>query len=165
MPVNLLSTGMLQMMLPTASRWLHQHGAVRLYARLLRFCAVMSVLIICYFGIMWALRDWIFANILKKQFPDRDALLFLWCLICLCMMLRDQLASLLVVSGRLRQMSTLTLVSATLALTASYLCIRQFGVMGALIGVLTGEVINVAGIAVLSAIESKRAADSAADST
>jgi hypothetical protein len=37
--------------------------------------------------------------------------------------------------------------------------------MGALIGVLTGEVINVAGIAVLSAIESKRAADSAADST
>ncbi len=158
MPVNLLSTGMCQMMLPTASRWLHLHGAAQLYRRLLLFCAGMAALILVYFGLMWTLRDWIFAHVLKKQFTHRDALLFLWCLIFLCTTLRDQLAHLLVVRGRLPQMSVLTFFSATVALGASYAAIRQFGVIGAPIGVLVGELLSVLGIAVLSNIESRRPA-------
>jgi O-antigen/teichoic acid export membrane protein len=156
MPVNLLSTGISQMMLPTASRWLHQHGAVKLHRRLLLFSAVLTALVLCYFGLMWVLRDWVFTHILKKQFAGRDTLLLLWSLVFLSMMLRDQLAHLLVVRGRMRQMSTLTLACATLALIASYLAIRRFGSSGALIGILVGEVLNVLGIAILTQLESRR---------
>jgi O-antigen/teichoic acid export membrane protein len=158
MPVNLLSTGISQMMLPTASQWLHQHGARKLYRRLVLFCLALSVAVLFYEGLMWLLRDWIFATVLKKQFAERDTLLFLWCAIFLAMMLRDQLAHLLVVRSRMRQMSTLTLASALLALTTSYVAIRQLGASGALIGVLTGEVVNVAGVAILAWLERTRPA-------
>lgn len=156
MPVNLLSTGISQMMLPTASQWLHEHGAHKLFRRLLLFCLALSGAVLFYEALMWMLRDWLFTNVLKKQFAERDPLLLLWCLIFLAMMLRDQLAHLLVVRGRMRAMSTLTLGSAVLALTTSYLAIRQMGASGALIGVLTGEVVNVGGIAILAWIERNR---------
>ena len=156
MPVNLMSSGMFQMMLPTASSWLHQHGAATLHRRLLLFCAGVSVLAICYFGVMWLARDWIFAHVLRKDFAKRDTLLFLWFLIFLFMLLRDQLAPLLVARARLRQMTAITSVSAAIALTASYIGMGRFGAPGALVGVLIGEVLNVSGVAVLSSIESRR---------
>lgn len=153
MPVNLLSTGMFQIVLPTASKWLHQHGAARLFRRLLLLCAGLSALAVCYFGLMWNLRDWIFGHVFKKQFAHRDALLVLWSLIFLGMLLRDQLAPLLVARERLAQMTILVALSATLALAVSYLAIGQIGAPGALAGVLTGEMVNVLGIAILSGME------------
>jgi len=154
MPVNLLSQGIVQVMNPAASRWLHLHGAARVYRRLLLLCAGLFVMIAGYIAVMWLLRDWIFATILKKSFADRDALLLLWSAIFLLTTLRDQLASLLTVRGKLRQMTTLTIVCATLSLAASYLAIGQFGAVGALAGILLGESISIAGVWVLTHRES-----------
>ena len=95
-------------------------------------------------------RDWIFGVLLKKQFPQRDLLLLLWGLIFLVMVVRDQLAYLLAVQGRFRVLTLLTLASAVLSLVVSYGAMRRFGVAGALVGMLIGELINLLGIAMLA---------------
>ncbi len=156
MPVNLLSNGIMQTMVPTSSRWLHELGARRLYRRLLLFSCGFALIVLCYFGVMWLLRDWLFTNVLKKNFSYRDALLALWAAIFLFTTLRDQMSSLLIVRGRLRQMSTLTLFCAVTALTSSYLAIRVMGATGALVGLLLGEVMSFVGIALLAYQESHR---------
>jgi O-antigen/teichoic acid export membrane protein len=96
------------------------------------------------------LRDWIFAVVLKKQFVQRDALLMLWGAIFLVMVVRGQLIYLLAAQGRFRALTFLTLVSAVIALAASYAGMLQFGVAGALVGMLIGELINATGIVILS---------------
>ena len=67
MPVNLLSQGISQMMLPTASQWLNDHSARRVFRRLLLFCAAAALASIGYCVVMWLMRDWIFSHVLKKQ--------------------------------------------------------------------------------------------------
>lgn len=150
MPVNLLSTGIGSLMLPLASGWLHRHGILLLRRRLYLFALGLAAATVCYFAVLWFLRDWIFAVVLKKQFMQRDALLLLWGAIFLVMAVRGQLVYLLAAQGRFRVMSLLTLVSAVMALTASYVGMLRFGVAGALAGMLIGELINAAGIVILS---------------
>ncbi|MDO8704264.1 MAG: hypothetical protein Q7J84_04885 [Sulfuricaulis sp.] len=150
MPVNLLSTGIGSLMLPLASGWLQQHGAPLLRRRLYLLALGLAAATLCYFAILWFLRDWIFAVVLKKQFAQRDELLILWGAIFLVMVIRGQLIYLLAAQGRFRVLTLLTLVSAVIALAASYWGMRRFGVAGALVGVLIGELINVAGIVILS---------------
>jgi len=74
----------------------------------------------------------------------------LWSAICLLMVVRDQLVYVLAASGRFRILSTLTLISALFALLCSFIAMRQLGEIGALLGVLLGELFNVVGIIVLS---------------
>jgi O-antigen/teichoic acid export membrane protein len=150
MPVNLLSTGIGSLMLPLASGWLQQHGSRLLRRRLCWLALGLAAVALGYFGILWWLRDWIFAVILKKQFEHRDALLLLWGAIFLTMLVRDQLLYLLAAQGRFRVLAVLTLVTALLSLTASYWGMLSFGVAGALVGVLIGELLNVTGIVILS---------------
>lgn len=150
MPVNLLSTGIGSLMLPLASGWLHRHGILLLRRRLYLFALGLAAATVCYFAVLWFLRDWIFSVVLKKQFIQRDALLLLWGAIFLVMTIRGQLVYLLAAQGRFRVMSLLTLVSAVIALTASYAGMLQFGVAGALAGLLIGELVNAAGIVILS---------------
>lgn len=158
MPVNLLSSGIMQTMVPTASRWLNEHGVRQVYRRLMLFCAGFALILVCYLSATWILRDWIFTHVLKKQFADRDALLALWGAIFLCTTIRDQTATLLIVRGRQRQMSTVTLVCAVTALTTSFLAIRVIGATGALAGLLLGELISFVGICFLAYQELGRAA-------
>lgn len=150
MPVNLMSTGIGTLMLPLASGWLHRHGAPLLRRRLYLFALGLAVATLCYFAILWLLRDWIFDVILKKQFAQRDELLILWGAIFLAMVVRGQLIYLLAAQERFRALTLLTLVCAVLSLTASYWGMLRFGVAGALMGLLIGELINVAGIVMLS---------------
>ncbi|MCR4348077.1 MAG: hypothetical protein NUV55_12880 [Sulfuricaulis sp.] len=150
MPVNLLSTGIGTLMMPLASGWLHRHGASLLRRRLSLLALALVAATLCYFAVLWFLRDWIFAVVLKKQFVQRDALLMLWGAILLVTVIRGQLIYLLAAQGRFRVLTLLTLVSAVIALTASYWGMRQFGVAGALVGMLIGELINAAGIVILS---------------
>jgi len=110
----------------------------------------LGVVTLCYFAVLWSLRDWIFTVVLKKQFAQRDALLMLWGAIVLVIMIRDQLVYLLAAQGRFRVMTMLTLVCAGLSLVASYWGMLQFGVAGALVGILLGEVLNVIGIVIIS---------------
>lgn len=150
MPVNLLSTGIGSLMLPLASGWLHQHGAPLLWRRLWLLALGMVAATLCYFAVLWLLRDWIFSVVLKKQFAQRDELLMLWGAIFLVIVVRDQLVYLLAAQGRFRVLTYLTLASAVIALAASYWGMLRFGVAGALLGMLIGELINVTGIVILS---------------
>ncbi len=155
MPINLLSTGIGSLMLPLASSWLHQHGAGTVLRRLSLFAAGLAAATLCYFVLMWLVRDWLFATVLRKQFADRDRLLLLWGAISLVTVIRDQLIYLPVSRERFRPLTAQALVSAIAALIVSYWGMRFYGVWGALIGVLTGELLNVAGLVVLSLLEVK----------
>ena len=150
MPVNLLSTGIGSLMLPLASGWLHQHGAPLLRRRLFLMALGLAAATLCYFIILWLFRDWIFAVVLKKQFAQRDELLILWGAIFLVMVVRNQLNYLLAAQGRFRALTSLTLVSAAISLAASYWGMLRFGVAGALVGILIGELISVIGTVILS---------------
>ncbi len=150
MPMNLLSTGIGSLMLPLASNWLHHHGARLVWQRLMLFALGMAVITVCYFAVLWWLRDWIFSVVLKKQFAQRDALLMLWGAAILVIVVRDQLIYLLAAQGRFRTMSSFTFVCAVISLITSYTAMLRFGVTGALIGVLIGELINLSGIVILS---------------
>ena len=150
MPVNLLSTGIGSLMLPLASGWLHRYGAPLLWRRLCLLALGLAAATLCYFAILWLLRDWIFATVLKKQFAQRDELLLLWGALFLVMVVRNQLAYLLAAQGRFRAQSLLTLACAVISLAASYWGMLRFGVAGALMGLLVGELISVIGIVILS---------------
>jgi O-antigen/teichoic acid export membrane protein len=156
MPVNLLSTGMGSLMLPMAARWLHNHGPASVLRRLALFTLGLSLAAMVYFGIMWLLRDWIFAEILHKNFADRDLLLGLWICVFLMIMFRDQMIWLLIARERFRPLAGLTGASAVVALTVSYLAMLRLGVSGALVGILVGESVQVAGIVIMSLRESAR---------
>jgi O-antigen/teichoic acid export membrane protein len=156
MPVNMLSTGISSLMLPTASGWLQKHGARTVFSRLALLAAALSGLALCYLAGVWLCRDWIFANLLHKQFEQRDLLLTLWSVIFVLMIFRDQLLYLPLVRTRYRPLTALTLASAVLSLAVSYLCMVRIGVAGALVGVMCGEILSVAGLAVFGFIEVHR---------
>jgi len=109
-----------------------------------------------YLAVMWLLRDWIFTRVLHKQFAQRDLLLKLWSVVFVLMVCRDQLIHFPVVRGRFHTLAILTLATAVVSLTVSYVLMLRLGVVGALIGVLVGELINVVGIARLAFRESQR---------
>lgn len=146
MPLNLVSTGIGALMLPLASRWLQQHGSAIVLRRLGLFALAMAAMALCYFGVMWLLRDWIFADLLKKDFAQRDRLLLLWCGIFLLMVMRDQLIYLLLACERFRTLTALSSVSAVVSLLSSWWGMTHHGITGALLGMLVGEALNLAGI-------------------
>ncbi len=156
MPVNLLSSGIGTMMLPTVVRWLNVYSQPRVLRRLFGFTLLLAVAALCYFSLLWVFRDWVFTHVLKKQFPQRDSLLLLWFAVGLLMLCRDQLLYFLTAREQFRTMTMLTLASAVLALGISYWELPRVGVIAALLGVLAGELLNVGGLIVLSAIESRR---------
>jgi O-antigen/teichoic acid export membrane protein len=150
MPVNLLSSGIGTLMLPLTAGWLHHHSPGFALRRLSLFAVGLAGASICYFAVLWLARDWIFTAALQKEFDHRDSLLLLWALAFLPMVARDQLLYLLVASQRFHQLTVLAFVSAVVSLLAGYLGMRHFGVVGAPLGVLVGEVINLVGIVALS---------------
>jgi O-antigen/teichoic acid export membrane protein len=155
MPVALLSIGVGTIMLPTTAAWLNTHATRHVLRRLIVFAAALSAAALIYFAALWSVRDWIFAHVFKKQIPHRDALLLLWFAITVTGILRDQLIYLLTVRLRFRLLTSISMGNAVISLLTTYLCIRHFGIVGVLVGLLTGEVLNVIGLIVLSAREVK----------
>jgi len=150
MPINLISTGIGSLMLPLASRWLHDQGMAVAFKRLCLFAVGLACGALVYFGVLWLIRDWIFSVILKKQFAQRDLLLLLWAAASILMVIRDQLVFIPVMRRRFKTTTMLTAICAICALTISYIGIIKFGVVGALAGVVCGEMLNVATLIVLS---------------
>jgi O-antigen/teichoic acid export membrane protein len=149
-PVNLLSCGISSLMLGMTSSWLQKYPVTVVFRRQLLFASGLAGAALCYTLLVWLLRDWICAHVLKRQFAQRDTLLLLWSAVFLVMVFRDQLVSLLVVRERLRRLTALTFASALCSLAVSGWGISKFGTPGALLGVLTGELINVGGLVLLS---------------
>jgi O-antigen/teichoic acid export membrane protein len=156
MPVNMLSTGIGSLMLPTASEWLLKHGTLTVFKRLAAICCALAMIAVVYLSVVWLCRDWIFTKILHKQFAQRDLLLALWSVIFILMIFRDQLLFLLLARTRYRPLTSLTFCSALLSLIVSYLCLVRIGVIGALLGVMSGEILSVAGLVVMGIIEVRR---------
>ncbi|HVO45971.1 MAG TPA: hypothetical protein VMT29_06505 [Steroidobacteraceae bacterium] len=150
MPINLLSSGITSLMMPTASAWLQQHGAVALFRRLWAIAAGLAALALCYFGALWFTRDALFAHLIRKSFAHRDGLMLAWFSVFLVMIFRDQLLYVLGATGRFRSLTSITLASALISLGTGYVAILHLGVLGAPLGVLIGELVNLAGIIVLS---------------
>ena len=157
MPINLVSTGMGSVMMPLAARWLHDRGPASVMRRLAAITLGLATLALVYFGVMWLLRDFIFGELLHKHFADRDRLLKLWVGVFLLILCRDQMIWLLAVRERFRDLAVLTAFSAALALVASYLAMLRMGVSGALVGIMAGEILQVAGILALSFREARTA--------
>jgi O-antigen/teichoic acid export membrane protein len=153
MPVNLLSSGIGTLMLPLTASWLHYHSSGFALRRLCAFAAGLACAALCYFAALWLVRDWIFSAVLQKEFAHRDALLLLWGLAFLPMVVRDQLLYFLVARQRFHQLTSLAFVGAVISLAAGYLGMLQIGVLGAPLGVLVGELINLTGIVVLSLMQ------------
>jgi O-antigen/teichoic acid export membrane protein len=150
MPVNLMSSGLGSMTFPTVSRWL-QHQPVRdVFRRLSLLAAGIAGLGALYIAGMWVSRDWIFTHVTRGQFDHRDTLLLLWSAVFLLMAMRDQMLYLPAACGQYRIMAWLTLATAIFSLVTCYVCMRLFGVVGALIGVLSGEAFNILGFISLS---------------
>lgn len=156
MPINMLSTGVGSLMLPTASAWLLKFSPGVVFRRLLLICCALAALALCYLGLIWLMRDLIFADILHKEFENRDLLIALWSVIFLLMIFRDQLLFLPLARGRYRALTILTMACAVLSLTVSYFSMLRIGTLGALVGVLTGEAINVLGLIGMSLFEINR---------
>lgn len=149
MPVNLLSNGIGSLMLPLASRWLHERGASIVLRRLIGLSFGIGAIAVGYFTVLWVLRDWVFEVLLNKQFAQRDLLLMLWSASFVLMVVHQQLLYLPVARERFRRLTSLGLASAVLALISSYWGMLHFGGAGAVLGILVGEFINCIGIALL----------------
>ncbi len=156
MPVNLLSTGITSLMMPLTTGWVHKHGLSFAMRRLLLFALGLASAAMCYFAVMWLLRDWIFSEVLRKQFADRDSLLLMWCAIFLLMVMRDQIILLLVARERFRDMSSLSFVSALVSIAVSWWAMQHYGQIGALVGMLIAELVNLGGIVLLVLRERRR---------
>ncbi|MGD9842292.1 MAG: lipopolysaccharide biosynthesis protein [Steroidobacteraceae bacterium] len=150
MPVNLLSSGISSLMMPTSTAWLNTHGAAKLFRRLILIASALGALALCYFVTIWFLRGFIFTNVMHKQFAQSDILVATWSAVFLVMLFRDQLQFLPGASGLYRPLMAVTGTSAIISLSTGYEAIRHFGVVGAPFGVLLGELCNVAGIIYLS---------------
>jgi len=149
-PVNLMSSGLGSMTFPTVSRWLQHQPVQEVFKRLSMLAAGIAGLGGLYVAVMWIFRDWIFIHVTKGQFEHRDTLLVLWSAVFLLMSVRDQMLYLPAACGRYRIMAWLTLATAIFSLVTCYVCMRLFGVIGALVGVLSGEAFNILGFVALS---------------
>jgi O-antigen/teichoic acid export membrane protein len=149
MPVFVLSGGVSMLLFPMTSRWVHDLGARIAARRLLLLAGGLTALALLYMVLMWLLRDWIFNVLLKKHFVQRDALILLWSAVFLVTLCRDQLATLPAARARFRDMTLMTGVSAIVWLVSSYLAMMKYGPLGAVIGILIGELVNMAGILVM----------------
>jgi O-antigen/teichoic acid export membrane protein len=152
----MLSTGIGTLMLPTASAWLLKHGPLTVFKRLALLSFGLAGIALCYLGVVWVFRDWIFTVILHKEFAQRDLLIALWSVIFILMIFRDQFLFLLLARTRYRPLTSLTFCSAVLSLAVSYACLVRIGVVGALVGVMTGEIVSVVGLVVMGLIEVHR---------
>jgi O-antigen/teichoic acid export membrane protein len=156
MPVNLLSTGIGSIMLPTASAWMLAHGSGNTLRRLSLAAVVIAGAALLYLTILWLTKDFIFAQVLHKDFAQRDLLLVLWSMASLMMVVRDQVIYFMLARARYRSLTMLTLACAIVSLTVSYFMMLRIGVAGAPVGVLTGEICNVAGLVAMSLLEVQR---------
>jgi O-antigen/teichoic acid export membrane protein len=156
MPVNLLSTGVGSLMLATVSDWQTKHGANRTLRRVALCALVLGVIALVYLAAMWFARDFIFTRVFHKSFAQRDLMLILWSGVCVLMVIRDQFINFLLVRARYRSLTILTVACAIAALSVTYVMLGQIGAAGAPLGVLTGEIINVAGLIVMSQLEIRR---------
>jgi O-antigen/teichoic acid export membrane protein len=149
MPAIALAIGVGSLLTPTAASWYAQIGIHRLVRRLLMFLVVVGLLEITYFFAIWVGRDWLVVSILHKHIHDLDRLLILWSAVALVGLCRDVLQSALVALGRYKSLAWQIGVSAAVAVVVMWYGLGRWGAPGVLVGMIVGELINLAGIILL----------------
>lgn len=157
MPINVISSGANQSTFPLLSRWHEQIGFVATFRRTVRISTALVALFGVYVGLVWIFRGWLFNVLIHKSADHQDILIIIWSAIFLVMTIRDQFVSLLSVRARLEAVSKFTFASAVLAVFSIWFAIPMYGPAGALVGILVGELFNVAGLLLLSTLEIRRA--------
>ncbi len=146
MPINLLSGGLAQFIMPAAAQWLNRYPLSQVVRRLATAALLLLVATSLYSVLMWQMRDFIFGTLMHKHFDDRDGLLLLWIVVFSITVVRDIMGYILAARLKYRILSTITLFSAAAAIMVTLLCLGPFGGRGALFGLLTGEILNLLGI-------------------
>ncbi len=83
-------------------------------------------------------------------------MLSLWGAAFTLMLVRDQLVKLLAARERFPVLASLTVISALLSLAFGYGGMLRFGEVGAVAGIVIGELANIVGVVVLTLRELKR---------
>jgi O-antigen/teichoic acid export membrane protein len=146
MPAIVLAIGVGSLLGPTAASWYAQIGIHRLVRRLLMYLLVVGLLEMTYFVTAWIVRDWLVVGILHKHIHDRDRLLILWAAVALIGVCRDVLQCALIALGRLKSLAWQVGVSAAVSVVLMWYGLGWWGAPGVLIGMIVGEMINLAGI-------------------
>lgn len=156
MPVNLMITGVGQLLLPMASRWLAESGPARMFRHLAWLSAGVTVGAAVYFLVLWQLRGWVLVDVLKRDAASLDLSLLLWGVIFLLVGLRVFSQIGLQAMERFDALTKLAAVTATVSLSVGLVGIVWLDAPGALIGLIAGELLSVAGILWLSRREYRR---------
>jgi O-antigen/teichoic acid export membrane protein len=146
MPAVILTTGVGSLLGPTAPGWYAQLGIHRLVRRLLMFMFAVGLLQFIYFLAIWIGRDWLVFGVLHKNIHDLDRLLILWTGVIIIGLCRDVLQCALIAMGRLKSLAWQVGVSTAIAVVVMWYGLGWWGPPGVLIGMIVGELINLAGI-------------------
>jgi O-antigen/teichoic acid export membrane protein len=149
MPAIVLAIGVASLLGPTAASWYAQIGIHRLVRRLLLILLVVGAVEVTYFVAVWMGQEWLAVDVLHKHIHDRNQLLILWAGVALVGLCRDVLQCALVALGRLKSLAWQVGVSAAVAVVLMWYGLGWWGPPGALIGMIVGELINLAGIILL----------------
>jgi O-antigen/teichoic acid export membrane protein len=149
MPVIVFTLGINNLLLPVAANWLHEFGLRQLVRRLAVLTLGLLALDSVYFAFAWTFRDWLISDLLHKTIADRDLLLFLWACVSVISLLREVLQAALFAMKRMKHMAWLIALSAVVSLMISWFGVSHWGVAAALIGQISGECVNLGGLALL----------------
>ena len=146
MPTVLMLVGVSSLLMPLAAGWLHREGLPVVLRRLWSFALGLLVLNGAYVLLLWVFRDWVTGTLIRTTIPDRDALILLWAASAGVGTIRDMLQCGVLALGRLKPMATITGLSSVVSLMIMWFGIQRYGVPGAVLGILVGESLSLAGV-------------------
>ena len=154
MPTYLLTTGVKGMLLPQSARWLEEQGFAALLRRQALIIAVLSVLFAAYFVFLWLTHEWIFREVMRREeLSDTVFLLAGWAVLSSLNLVRDMFQNALLALERLKRLAWLSAASTTTAIAVLWWALDAYGVRGAMMGLIAGELVNTGGVLLLCAWE------------
>lgn len=155
MPAILITVGVKGLLIPSAASWLKEFGINRLLKRLAVFVVGIAVLDLLYFAVVWLLRDWLTADLMRRKIGEVDLLLALWACVALLGLARDVLQTALQALERFKIVAGLTGIGAIVSLSIMWYGLRRWGPSATLIGQIAGESLILIGT-VLLILQSQR---------
>lgn len=146
MPMVLLQVGVEKMLVPQAASWLHRDGLRPMVRRAATFALGVALLDAIYLALLWPLRDWITADLMRVQIGDRDLLILLWGATMILSSMRGGLMCSLVAMARFRALAAVAAASAAVSLTATFFGVQHLGLPGAVSGMIAGELAGLMGM-------------------
>lgn len=140
MPINLLATGVGQLLLPMAASWFPTLGGAAVLQRLSMIAAGLLGVTLTYVALLWVLQDWIMGTLLGREFDEQGALIAAWSACFALGVVRSTISRAAMVVERFKALSALEAITASVSLTAGALAMLQFGAVGGILGLIAGEV-------------------------